>query len=121
MVKIVLLIALLFVSTEVAMLSSAEQKKPFIQNEVTKRDSRGRVEIMETHTTSGTCMAQITYEEVPRIHLIVITPTKLENIGYAQINGGTKDTLSDAVLTGVFNDTINEFCLPLIIPGYVII
>lgn len=116
--KIVLLAAMLFVLGAAASCMTAE-KKPLLQKEVLKRDSRWRVQVMGVNTSNSACLAEITYDGAPRIHIVVITPTRLENIGYAQVIGGTEENLSDAKLMDLFNEAISKNCLPLIVPGYI--
>ena len=90
-----------------------------IQSEVTKRDSRGRVEVMETRASDGTCIAQVIYEHgMPTIHVLVISRTRLRNLGYRQVLDGTEEGTSDAVLMRNIDEVIREQCLPLIIKGY---
>lgn len=97
------------------------EPKSLIRSEVVKRDSRGRVEVMEVRAENGMCMAQITYDKVPRIHVLVASSGRLRNLGYLQINDGTEDGLSDETVMKNFNNAINTHCLPLIIPGYTLI
>lgn len=99
--------------------ASAEQQSFIPQSEVTKRDARGRVQVMETRTSRGTCMAEITYTELPRIYVVVISRTRLQNLGYLQINNGTEGNLTNEVLMENFHKAISEHCLPLIVPEYV--
>lgn len=116
--KIALLTLLFMVGMPVF---SAEPGLSFVKREVIKRDSRGRVEMMEIRADLGRCVAQITYDEGPRIHVLVISRTRLQNLGFLQINDGTESGLSDATLMAKFNYAIREYCLPLIIKGYVVI
>jgi hypothetical protein len=118
-VKIVLLIALVFALMFLAAICSAEPLTSPVQSEVTKRDSRGRVEAMETRASDGTCMAQVVYDHgVPNIHVLVISRTRLENLGALQIVSETEAGISDTVLMEKFDKAIGEHCLPLIIDGY---
>jgi len=118
----VLLAAVLLISADTVKVFSAESEwSSILQSNVTKRDSRGRVEVMEVHAISGTCIAQITYDETPRVYIVVASRTRLQNLGYLQINDGTENGLSDTVLMRVFNKAIREFCLPLIDQGYVLL
>ena len=117
-----LLAAVLLISADTVKVFSAESEwSSILQSNVTKRDSRGRVEVMEVHAISGTCIAQITYDETPRVYIVVASRTRLQNLGYLQINDGTENGLSDTVLMRVFNKAIREFCLPLIDQGYVLL
>lgn len=109
---------LFLLAIAVAACSTVPKFSP-IQNEVTKRDSRGRVEVMETRASDGTCIAQVIYERgVPAIHVLVISRTRLQNLGSLYITGGTEDEISDATLMEKFYKAIGEHCLPLIIKGY---
>jgi hypothetical protein len=118
----VLLAAVLLISADTVKVFSAESEwSSILQSNVTKRDSQGRVEVMEVHAISGTCIAQITYDETPRVYIVVASRTRLQNLGYLQINDGTENGLSDTVLMRIFNKAIREFCLPLIDQGYVLL
>lgn len=88
------------------------------QTEVTQRDLRGRVKVLETRAGGGVCIAEVTYEEATRIHVVVVSRALLKNLGYLQINDGTESGLSNKVLMENFNKAIRH-CLPFIIPGYV--
>lgn len=119
LLKIIVLSTALFVSSGLTAACSAEQGHPFIQSEVTKRDARGRVQVMETRTGKGTCIAEITYDGRPRIYVVVISRTMIRNLGHLLIRDGTEDNLVDEVLMSNFNKAIKEHCLHLIVPGYV--
>ncbi|MFA5998179.1 MAG: hypothetical protein WC814_02225 [Candidatus Paceibacterota bacterium] len=117
--KVALLTLVLCIAASTPVFSTEELS--LIRSEVTKRDSRGRVEVMEVHTASGKCVAQIAYEGIPRVYILVLSRTRLQNLGYLQINDGTEDGLSDTILVRIFNKAIREYCLPLIVQGYVIL
>ena len=108
----------LFLSVGRAEAFGAEPVPPRIQFEVTKKDSRGRVQVMEARTDRGGCIAEIVYEGLPQIYVVVISRTRLQNLGHLLIRDGTEDNLTNEVLMENFHKAIGEHCLPLIVPGY---
>ena len=115
------LAAVLFASLCIPSVAGAEHDSSLIRSEVIKRDSRGRVEMMKTRAGNGACVAEIVYDKVPRIYVVVASRVRLQNIGYLQINDGTEENLSDETLMKNFRKAIGEHCLPLIVPGFVAI
>ncbi len=116
--KTVLFFTALFLLIGMPHAFGAEPAPSRIQFEVTKKDSRGRVQVMEARTDRGGCIAEIVYEGLPQIYVVVISRTRLQNLGHLLIRDGTEDNLTNEVLMENFHKAINEHCLPLIVPGY---
>lgn len=98
---------------------SAELGLSFVKVEVTKRDARGRVEMMELRTDSGKCIAQITYDQGPQINLMVILRAELQSSGTLKIIDGTEEGLSNETLMEKLDETFRDRCLPTILQDYI--
>lgn len=117
--RIIMLLVVLFLLMMAVVACSSVPKYSPIQSEVTKRDSRGRVQVLETRASDGVCMAEVVYEHgMPTIHVLVISRIRLQNLGYRLVLDGTEEGISDAVLMRNIDEVVREQCLPFIIRGY---
>ena len=116
--KAALFLPLVLVLMGATVLHAANDDPPRIQIEVTKKDSLGRVQVMEVRAGTGTCIAEIIYEGGPRVHVVVIAQNGIRNLGFAAIGGETAKNLDNEVLVRIFETTIRQHCLPLIVPSY---
>lgn len=117
--KLTLFLLTALVLLDVAVIHAADYEPRLIQIEVTKQDSLGRVQVMEVRSGAGTCIAEATYDGGPRVYVVAITQDGIRNLGFAAISGETAKDLNNEILMGIFETTIREHCLPLIVPGYI--
>ena len=121
--KLTVMASLFLVLASAPNAQSADMAWPFIKREVVKRDVKGHIQVMQARTKHGVCIAEIVHARLapPRIYVLLISRTRLQNLGFLLINDGTRNgRASDSALTERFGKAISQ-CLPFIVPGYVIV
>lgn len=93
---------------------------PPVEWKVTMRDSLGRVELVEVRAKGGSCVINISYRGVPRVHALAISfQTGRSTSGYLEMRDATTGVLLNRFITKDLAGAIHRLCFPYIVPGYV--